>query len=374
MGAAVTTTRTRAAPVGSKRPTSLELEVDVIVSNHNYARYVGDAITSALEQTYPRVSVIVVDDGSTDSSEGVITSFGRDVVAIFKEQGGQASALNAGFDRSSGDVAIFLDADDVLLPDVVERVAAAFSRNPNLAKVHYPMDVIDDQGRRTGVRKPAPHLPLRSGDLRRPALAFPFDVVWMAMTGNGFASWALRRIFPIPEEDFNILADWYLNHLVPLLGPVKALDDVGAYYRIHGSNSYELAEPSLDLEHLRRTIVCAASVRRYVAKLAREERLCAPDHEIVSVSDIANRLISLRMGPTMHPIAEGYGRRIDVRRCASSRTPFRRQVATEGALSVLVHASRDRAEAHPWARCRVLPVSGAARLPQPLPRSVAQTL
>ena len=346
----------------------------MIVSNHNYARYVGDAITSALEQTYPRVSVIVVDDGSTDSSEGVITSFGRDVVAIFKEQGGQASALNAGFDRSSGDVAIFLDADDVLLPDVVERVAAAFSRNPNLAKVHYPMDVIDDQGRRTGVRKPAPHLPLRSGDLRRPALAFPFDVVWMAMTGNGFASWALRRIFPIPEGDFNILADWYLNHLVPLLGPVKALDDVGAYYRIHGSNSYELAEPSLDLEHLRRTIVCAASVRRHVAKLAREERLCSPNHEIVSVSDIANRLISLRIGPTMHPIAEGYGRGIDVRRCASSRTPFRRQVATEGALSVLVHASRDRAEAHPWARCSALPVSGAARLPQPLPRSVAQTL
>jgi glycosyltransferase involved in cell wall biosynthesis len=276
--------------------------VDVIVNNYNYAPYLRDAIDSALGQTYPDVQVIVVDDGSTDESREIITSYGNDVVAVFKENGGQASALNAGFSGSSGDLVIFLDADDVLLPDVAGRVAAAFAARPDLVKVHYPMEVIDRTSRRTGTYKPAPHLLLRSGDLRRLALTFPFDVVWTAMTGNAFAARALRHIFPIPEDDFRILADWYLNHLVPLLGPVKALEGVGAQYRIHGRNSYELSEASLDLEHVRRTIICAEHVRPYLGALADEAGLGSPNGDLLSVSDLANRLISLRLDRQRHPI------------------------------------------------------------------------
>jgi glycosyltransferase involved in cell wall biosynthesis len=301
------------------------LTVDVIVNNYNYAEYVGEAIDSALAQTYPAVHVIVVDDGSTDSSREVIASYADAVEAVFKDNGGQASALNAGFARSSADIVIFLDSDDVLVPTIAERVADAFAGSPDAAKVHYPMEVIDGAGRRTGVSKPAPHLPLRSGDLRTPALAFPFDVVWMAMTGNAFASTPLRRVFPIPEDDFPILADWYLNHLAPLLGPVKVLDDVGAYYRIHGRNSYELAEASLNLDHLRQTIICADRMRPYLVSLAREAGVNSPDGEILSVSDVANRLISLRLDPQGHPIendtvpglvatgARAVARRFDVR-------------------------------------------------------------
>ena len=67
--------------------------------------------------------MIVVDDGSTDDSRAIIASYGAEVTAVFKPNGGQASALNAGLAASHGDVVVFLDADDVLLPAVLSAVA-----------------------------------------------------------------------------------------------------------------------------------------------------------------------------------------------------------------------------------------------------------
>jgi hypothetical protein len=276
--------------------------VDVIINNFNYARYLSDAIESALRQTYPRVHVIVVDDGSTDDSASVIESYRSMVEPVLKRNAGQASAFNAGLARSTGDIVIFLDADDVLAFDVVERVVAAFVDDASTVKVHFPMEVVDAAGRPTGVRAPDAHLPLRAGDLRRHALAFPFDVVWMATSGNAFAASAIRRIAPIPEDDFRILADWYLNHLVALLGTIGIVDEVGGYRRMHDANKHALTEGSLDLEYIRRTITCASRVRPHVARVARAEGLVAGDGEILSVSDAANRLISLRLDAVSHPI------------------------------------------------------------------------
>src|SRR5688572_2252661 len=91
----------------------------VVINNFNYGRFLGSAIESALAQTYPQIEVIVVDDGSTDESRSVIASFARRIKSVLKENGGQASALNAGFKASQGGVIIFLDADDTLLPTAV---------------------------------------------------------------------------------------------------------------------------------------------------------------------------------------------------------------------------------------------------------------
>src|SRR5437764_1069566 len=89
-------------------------DVSVIINNYNYGRFLAEAIESALSQTLPATEVIVVDDGSTDNSPEVIGRYEGRIRSIMKSNGGQASALNAGFGASSGDVVIFLDADDVL--------------------------------------------------------------------------------------------------------------------------------------------------------------------------------------------------------------------------------------------------------------------
>ena len=85
--------------------------LSVIINNFNYGDFVGAAIDSALDQG-DGVEVIVVDDGSTDAFTSVIARYGTAITAVLQENAGQAAAFNAGFTASSGDVVVFLDADD----------------------------------------------------------------------------------------------------------------------------------------------------------------------------------------------------------------------------------------------------------------------
>ena len=96
--------------------------VSIVITNYNYGRYLRASIDSALAQTYPKVEVIVVDDGSSDGSREIIESYGARIVAILKANGGHGSALNAGFEPSRGEIVMFLDADDELIPEAAEQV------------------------------------------------------------------------------------------------------------------------------------------------------------------------------------------------------------------------------------------------------------
>ncbi len=69
-------------------------KVSIVINNYNYASYLNFALDSALSQTYHNCEVIVVDDGSTDSSRRIIESNGDRVEALYKRNGGQASAFN----------------------------------------------------------------------------------------------------------------------------------------------------------------------------------------------------------------------------------------------------------------------------------------
>ncbi len=280
---------------------SAELSVDIIIDNFDYARFLPAAIDSALGQTHASTRVIVVDDGSTDGSRAIIASYGDRIVPVIKDNNGQASAFNAGYARSSADVIMFLDADDVLLPETAARAAHAFGVQPAAVKLQYRMDVIDAAGCRTGETKPAAHLRLPEGDVRREVLAFPFDLTWMPTSGNAFRRSVLQRVLPIPEREFAHCADWYLQHLTALFGTVISERWIGAQYRVHGRNSYELSSARLDLDHVRQTVEYAAATGVQLSRVADE--LGLQHEEILSVSDLANRLVSRRLDPRRHPIA-----------------------------------------------------------------------
>jgi len=102
--------------------------VSILINNYNYAPFLTQAVDSALRQTYENIEVIVVDDGSTDNSWQVIKSYGDRIVPIAKKNGGQASAFNAGFEKSQGDIVCFLDSDDVFLPDKLQKLVDIFDR------------------------------------------------------------------------------------------------------------------------------------------------------------------------------------------------------------------------------------------------------
>ena len=109
--------------------------VDVIIPVYNGERYLAQAIESALAQTYRPVQVVVVDDGSTDSSLQVAQQFSESISYCTQPNSGIASARNRGIDLARGEFLAFLDADDVWLNDKLARQMAVFHRDPELDMV-----------------------------------------------------------------------------------------------------------------------------------------------------------------------------------------------------------------------------------------------
>jgi hypothetical protein len=277
------------------------LAVDIVINNFNYGHFVCEAIESALAQDHARVNVVVVDDGSTDDSRERIARYADDVDIVLKDNGGQASALNAGFERTRGDAVIFLDADDVLSPAAAALASAAFESSADAVRVYFRMGVIDAAGRSLGFTKPPAHQRMPSGDLRRAALTFPFDFAWTPMSANAFRSAALRRICPIPSAYGRWGADWYVVHLSNLLGPVVYEPTIAAYYRMHGANAHEPRRPALDLDNVRKNIVYQQLTTEALTQLGQELGLEFAD-PILSPTNIAHRLISHRLAPQAHPL------------------------------------------------------------------------
>ncbi|HEX5824763.1 MAG TPA: glycosyltransferase [Candidatus Limnocylindrales bacterium] len=134
--------------------------VSVVIPVHDGANFVGEAIDSALGQTWPNVEVIVVDDGSDDGGRTVriARSYGDRIRFIEKDHGGVSSALNAGIDAMTGDFFAWLSHDDVYLPHKLERQVAAILPLGDDAIVYSDYELVGPDLRRIK-RKVLPDVP-----------------------------------------------------------------------------------------------------------------------------------------------------------------------------------------------------------------------
>jgi len=239
--------------------------VTILINNYNYARFLPAAIDSALSQTYHPLEVVVVDDGSTDESPDIIHGYGDRIRSVFKPNGGQASAFNAGFAASSGQVICLLDADDFFVPEKAERAVSALLAHPEVGWVFHPVHRKSEDGR--GERVPPLPKPLFI-DIRDLALRGKLPGPPGPVTSGIIMSRDLMaRIFPLAEA-IRITADNYLIFLAAALSPGIYLDEALAVQRIHGANLYTL-RPDRLLTEARIHLLIAAEMRRRHPELRR---------------------------------------------------------------------------------------------------------
>ena len=212
--------------------------VTILINNYNYGRFVGAAIESALAQSYPLCEIVVVDDGSDDDSREVIAGYGESLRPVYKENGGQASAFNAGFRAARGQIVTFLDADDMLDRNIVSRVVEAFDAHPTAGLVQCRLELTDALGDPLGIVFPPAYVRMPSADLRERLKDMNNSSWWAPTSGISVRSVVLRRITPLPEQMFRISADFALTHASALCAPVVSLPECGGYYRSHGGNHY----------------------------------------------------------------------------------------------------------------------------------------
>jgi glycosyltransferase involved in cell wall biosynthesis len=270
--------------------------ISIVITNHNYERFLPAALSSALGQRDADVEVIAVDDGSTDGSREILAREASRVRVILQENLGQKAAFNAGLAAATGDVVLFLDADDELKPDTAAAVAAAFAANPEAAGVVFRLEVVDEEGKPTGA--PSSNASLARGDVREQVLAYPDDLAWPATSGNAFAAWALRCVMPLALDGDPTGADQPLHTLIPLFGPMVALDRIGGSYRLHSGNRHLREE--FDVSRSRMMVERAQWVHRDLDRVARELGYGGARPRSVTVA--AHRLISLRLGGPGHPV------------------------------------------------------------------------
>jgi len=214
------------------------ISVSVIIDNYNYAPFLSSAIDSVLCQATPGTEVVVVDDGSTDTSRDTLRGYGDQIVAICKENEGQASALNAGLENSSGDVVFFLDADDLFLPGKIERILVTFRREPaagwvfhDLIRTDRPPEGVDRSIGRSGEREA--YIDDRARVRRGGCPTFPLPPT----SALCFRRELLRQIFPIPNE-LRITADEFVKLAAVALSPGVYVGERLGIQRLHAFNAY----------------------------------------------------------------------------------------------------------------------------------------
>lgn len=264
--------------------------VSVVIPAYNAASWICETLQSVLAQTYRPLEVIVVDDGSTDSTAELVQKFAPRVRLIQQpNSGGCSSPRNNGLRASTGAFVTFFDADDLMCPDKIERQKRFLDAHADVSLVTADYRAFGDTG-----PHPQTHFaacPLLAGAMRAPA----FDGVLLpaaatrilAAENYSIAGSPLyrRSVFDtLTPFDEGLLAseDFELAYRAARRGPTGIVDHVGFLRRLHGANmsrqttrilTYKLKSRSqlLEAESLepQRTLL-AAAVSEYHISLAEQ--------------------------------------------------------------------------------------------------------
>ncbi len=217
--------------------------VSVLIDTYNHERFIEQAIVSVLEQDFPASDreVIVVDDGSTDRTPEIVKKFEPRVRLLRKENGGQASAFNAGIPECKGEIVAFLDGDDWWAPGKLQAVASAMANDTSIGLVgHGITEVFSDGRQHTELLRETPRFRI---DSAAGARLFRLRKSFLGTSRMTLRSDVLRKIGKVPEA-LRIEADEYLFTLAGLFSDVMILRESLTFYRLHESNAFQISDRS----------------------------------------------------------------------------------------------------------------------------------
>ncbi len=164
-------------------------QVSVIIPTYNDELYIAKAVNSVLNQTYTNYEILVIDDGSTDSTRQILARYGDCIKYINQEHQGVSAARNLGIEKASSELISFLDADDYFLPEHLQQQVSCLEQKPFLGMVSSGWCRVDEKGNVLSKNKPwevLPRLNIETWLISRPVLPSAMTIrrKWLDKVNN----------------------------------------------------------------------------------------------------------------------------------------------------------------------------------------------
>ena len=216
--------------------------VSVLIDTYNHERFIEEAIVSVIEQDFPASEreILVVDDGSTDRTPEIVRKFEPHVRLLRKENGGQASAFNAGIPECSGKIVAFLDGDDWWESRKLSVVLNEFAAHDEIGVIGHGLYEVDEQGRRLFSNVPDRRYSCRFSSLQE-AHQFLELRSFLGTSRLAARRSVLARMIPLPGA-LLVEADEFLATLGTAFSGCTVLEQPLTSYRFHSGNQFQFSE------------------------------------------------------------------------------------------------------------------------------------
>lgn len=242
--------------------------VTVIIPTYNYAHFICAAIDSVLNSNFPqnKVEIIVIDDGSTDDTSERIKVYKDRVRYIAQENSGKAWATKVGIEHARGKYLFNLDADDLFLPNKLQKVVEIFEQDRDIVHVAHPAIYwsVDDDIRRS---EQIPEVVIGRKILGKKLLSYFYKRRILFGGGSTFAARAeILKRSTIPKE-VDMFIDEYLVLITLNQGQSFFLKQPLSIWRIHGKNfSNESSNIPISVEKVQRSMRSVEAVLNNLVK------------------------------------------------------------------------------------------------------------
>ena len=259
-------------------------QVSIIIPTYNRAHLIGQTLESVRRQTFSDYELVIVDDGSTDNTSGVVRELAPEARYIGQENEGIPRVLNRCILETRGEYVSFLGSDDALAPRTVEKEAALLDANPGVGIAFGPAWLMDEDGRLTHLLKP----PFAAGSYVRNGRE---EIADLLMSNHIVATTVMvrRRCFEeagLFDLRFGLYEDWNMWTRILRRWDIGYIDEPMAFYRVHQGEAgsiFRKADPR-ELARFRRMQIDEVLGDPEIAPLYRRlrRRAYARQHRVVA--------------------------------------------------------------------------------------------